>query len=408
MREKAGERPRTTQASLHRGGRKRICMVAYSEIVADPRILQEARALVASGWEIDIIGVRPAGSAAVDSPAIRLHFVPIGTRRGGKLRYLYQYGLFLLVSTALLVSLQVRRRFAVVHVHSLPDFQVACALPLRALGVHVVLDLHESMPEIVRARFRLPRTSRWVRAAVAAERMSCRLADRVIASNPAIAQLAIDRGADAARVEVVYSIGRVETSPDPETVRQRLNLRGSSFLVHAGGINPERDLETLIAATAFVSQSFPVRLVLAGSGDARYIEQLRQTSRTLGIGDSVEFVGQVPIEEAQALVAIAKVGVVTLQANPLTEIALPNRVLEFARLGKPLVLPDLALLRRLFEGGAYFYRPGSAVDLAGRIREAWSDDGSSARAKRATTVARSISGPGLAKRLAGVYAALGA
>ncbi len=383
-------------------------MVAYSEIVADPRILQEARALAAAGWEVDIIGVRPRRPVRPGPPSLRLHFVPLEIRRGGKLRYLYQYLLFLLESTALLLALHVRRRFSVVHIHSLPDFQVACALPLRVLGTHVVLDLHESMPEIVAARFRLRRDSPWVRAAVSAERLSCRLADRVIASNPAIGQLAIARGADAARVEVVYSIGSASPPSDPETVRRKFALRGSSFIVHAGGINPERDLETLIAATAIVSRAVPVRLVVAGSGDAGYIEELKRTCRALGVADSVDFLGHVPIEEAQALVALAKVGVVTLQANPLTEVALPNRVLEFARLGKPLVLPDLPLLRRIFDGGAYFYAPGNAEDLAARIREAWADDGARAIAASANRVAGSISGPGMERRLAGVYAGLGA
>ena len=50
-----------------------------------------------------------------------------------------------------------RHRFALVQVHSLPDFLVFAALPLRLVGVPVLLDLHEAMPEFFRSRF--PRAS---------------------------------------------------------------------------------------------------------------------------------------------------------------------------------------------------------------------------------------------------------
>ncbi len=389
------------------GQRLRVCMVAYSDIASDPRILAEAEVLHTAGWEVDAIGIRPReGSRA--PRWLALHTVPMETRRGGKARYIFQYSLFLLLSFARLYALHLSRRFTVVHVHSLPDFQVMCSLPLRLVGVHVVLDLHESMPEILAARFGLGSNSFWVRAAIAIEKLSCMAPHRILVSNPAIAQLLFARGVDPGRVGLVYNIGPGTRVTEPETVREKYGLRATTILVHAGGLNPERDVETLIRATAILSRASPVHLAVAGSGEARYVERLKQVARDLGVHERVEFLGQVPLEDALALMAISKVGVVTLQANPITEIGLPNRVLEFGRLGKALVLPNLPLLRRLFQGSAYFYTPGNPLDLADRIREAWADTADARqRASRAEAIVTLFSGPKMAEHLMSLYAGLG-
>ena len=209
--------------------------------------------------------------------------------------------------------------------------------------------------------------------------------------------------------DLQLACGPVVARRDPEAVRRKFNDRGSLLMVHAGGINPERDLETLIRAAAIMSQSTPVRLVVAGSGDGRCIESLKRRCRDLGLAESVAFFGQVPLEDARALMALATIGVVTLQANPLREVALPNRVLSLATLGKPLILSNLPLLRRMFEGGAYFYAAGDPGDFAARIREAWSNNGEShGRAAVASGIAESISAPRMAERPREVYANLAA
>ena len=51
-----------------------------------------------------------------------------------------------------------RRRYAVAQVHSLPDFLVFATMPLRIVGVPVILDLHEAMPELFRIDSRAPPT----------------------------------------------------------------------------------------------------------------------------------------------------------------------------------------------------------------------------------------------------------
>ena len=67
--------------------------------------------------------------------------------------------------------------------------------------------------------------------------------------------------------------------------------------------------------------------------------------------------------------ALSDVGVVTYVRNPLTEIAAPHKVFEFAAAERPLVMADLPGLRGVWEGAALFYRPSDPGDLARRITD---------------------------------------
>ncbi|MGQ0796763.1 MAG: glycosyltransferase [Methanobacteriota archaeon] len=347
-------------------GRPRVAVVAYTEYAWDPRVRREAEGLVEDGYVVHAIVVRPLSApSASHLGGVHVHELPLAIRRGGKIRYAYQYAMFLLLSTVLLVRLHATRPFRLVHVHSLPDFQVLCALPLRLLGVAVLLDLHEAMPEILAARFRLPPRSAWVRAAAALERLSALVADHVIVANDAIRAAVVARGLRPERVTAVYNPGdTLVTSADAPDLLRGLALPSGRLIVHAGGVNRERDLETLLRAVARLPPEAEGRLVIAGDGDPSYADGLRRLASDLGLSERVRFVGRLSPEQAHALMARSAVGVVSLEANPLTELAFPTRIAEFARLRKPLIVPRLAFLHETLEDAAQYYDPGDAAGLA--------------------------------------------
>lgn len=367
---------------------KRALVVAYTEYPYDPRVRQEVRILVSDGYRVHVVAVRAAsGSSREHLDGVHLYELPLTIRRGGKARYLYQYILFFMMSTGLMLKLFLRMRFTLVHVHSLPDFQVFSALPFKLGRVPIMLDLHEAMPELLIARFHERKESVWFRLACLVERLSCRFADHVITANDGIRDAIIGRGVPPNHVTAVYNAYEpLEPLVDPESLRQRLNLPQGKLIVHAGGINPERDLETVIRALALVSGSLDLHLVVAGSGEPGYVESLKCLAETLGILDRVLFVGRLSPAEARALMSLSEVGLVSLERNPLTELAWPARVVEYSYLGKPLVVPRLRFLRETLQDAARYYQAGDPTDLSRVLIAALSDckktDSLAVRAKR--------------------------
>jgi glycosyltransferase involved in cell wall biosynthesis len=273
--------------------------------------------------------------------------------------------MFLVLSSLKLLRLHQEEPFDLVHVHSLPDFQVFSTLLLKLQGVPVLLDLHEAMPEILRARFRLGSGAFLTRAAIVLEAISCRYADHIVAANDGIRGALIGRGVPGQKVTTVYTVGDVQSElPNPNNLRREMGLPIGPLIVHAGGINPERDLETLVRSIGELASTTDVHLVIAGNGDPDYVASIRDLVAELGLSPRVHFLGRVPRTQALALMSLSTVGLVTAESNPLTELAWPTRIVEFARLGKPLVMPNLRFIRETLGTAARYYAPGDPSDLS--------------------------------------------
>jgi glycosyltransferase involved in cell wall biosynthesis len=174
-------------------------------------------------------------------------------------------------------------------------------------------------------------------------------------------------------------------------------------------VDPERDLATLVRALAELRKAGPASLEIYGRGPAEYRGYLEGLAEGLGVREAVRFGGLLPQERVLAHLEPADVGVVTYVRNPITEVALPNKVFEFVVLDKPLVLPSLRAMRRAFDGAALFYEPGDAVDLAAKVQVA-AKGGPQIEGQRAVarTVYDAAQWDVQARRLAAAYEAIGA
>lgn len=359
-----------------RGG-TRACMVVYSYYPEDPRVAREARTLADAGVSVDIVCLRgPDQPSNETSGGISVYRLPLVAHKGSGFRYAWQYGVFFLLASVVVSRLVLGRRPDVVHVHSLPDFLVFSTLMPRLFGSHIVLDLHEAMPEILAARLQLLDTALLVRMARVLERISASFAHDVFVVNGAVRDLLVSRGIHSAKLRILPN-SPSETDIEPSTRRAvflRWGLSPRHLLVVAGGLNPERDLETLIQSVGLLRASRSVGLLILGRGDNRYVAKLQVMIRDLELSDRVVLGGFAPHRAALGLLALSEVGVVTFVDNPLTRLTLPNRMFEFAMLGKPLVVPHLPTMQAFLGPSARYYEPGNPKDLARAIVAALDSD----------------------------------
>ncbi len=343
-----------------------IVMVAYTHYPWDPRVRREAETLARIGRLVTVVCARDKNEPARETAGgVEVHRLPLAIHRGGPLRYLYQYLLFSLLAATALFRLRRKDGIGAVHVHSLPDFLVFSAFGARLRGTPVLLDLHEAMPEIYAARF--PRSVVGLALARAAEKASCFVANRIFVVNETIRDTLAARGVPADRITVLYNSpdilsysGGVHPGPlFPDGVSIRI--------VYTGGVDRDRDLETLIRAVSEIHRSASVALVIYGRGPAEYRHRLERLVGELGLQDRIRFGGLLPRERVLAHLAQSDVGVATYERNPITEVILPTKVFEYIAINKPLVLPNLRAMRAMFSDAALFYEPGNARDLAEKI-----------------------------------------
>jgi len=348
-----------------------VALVTHSYYDEDPRLTRQATALAASGRPVDVIALRrPEDAPESVGDGVRVIRLGVGRHQGaGLVTYLVEYASFLLRAGFELVRRHPRRRYALVQVAAPPDPLVVAALPLRLVGVPVILDLHEATPVFFRTRF--PGASNRVTDAIlhVAERVSMSLADRVLSVNRQRHQRLLGLGARPDKLRIVANGPSLARFADAAADRRPFMADGTLRLVYAGAITPLYELDLVLRAIAALRHDRPeltVTFDLYGRGDE--VEPLGELAASLGIGDRVTFHGRIPLDEVPGRLAAADVGLSPIRRNPFTEISLPTKVLEYAAIGLPVVAADLAGGRDHFDPEMLaWYTSGDAVSLAAAL-----------------------------------------
>lgn len=346
-------------------------MIVHSYYEEDPRVRREAESLVAAGRPVVVLGLRkPDGPAVTEVAGVRVQHLDVQRHQGAGLGvYLREYVSFLLRAMVAAVRQHRRERFALVQVHSLPDFLVLAALPLRFMGVPVLLDLHEAMPEFFRSRF--PGASNPIahRLLMLQERLSIAAATAVITVNPAMRDRLVGLGVPAGKTGVVVnspSLGRFDIEAHASRAfREDGRLR----LVYTGALTPTYELDVAIAAVARIAAARPaldVAFEVYGRGDSG--PALAAQAEELGIADRVTFHGRIAIEDVPAVVAAADIGLAPTRHDRFTDMSLSTKVFEYAAMGKPVVASRLPMVERTFPPGTVSsYTPGDPEAMAEAI-----------------------------------------
>ncbi|HEX5822883.1 MAG TPA: glycosyltransferase [Candidatus Limnocylindrales bacterium] len=348
-----------------------VCMIVHAYYEEDSRVRREAESLVARGRPVHVFALRRPGDAPtgiVDGVALRR--LDVQRHQGAGLgTYLREYVAFLLKAGWSATRAHRRRHYAVVQVHTLPDFLVFAALPLRLARVPVVIDLHEAMPEFFRMRF--PRASnRFVHALLRfQERVSIGFASAAITVNDALAARLVGLGVRAGKITVILnSPSLVRFDPTAQPPRAFM-ADGTLRLVYAGALTPTYELDVAVDAVARLCTLRPdlaVALDVYGRGDSE--PALRERAAHLGIADRVTLHGRIPIEAVPAAIAAADIGLAPTRRDPFTDFSLSTKILEYGAMGKPVVASRLPLVERTFPSGSVTtYDPGDVDGLAAAI-----------------------------------------
>ncbi|HTS14603.1 MAG TPA: glycosyltransferase [Candidatus Sulfotelmatobacter sp.] len=345
-----------------------IALVTHSYYEEDPRLRRQAETLALAGWSVDVFGLRRPGEAAEgDLEGVHIRCLGVQRHQGaGLATYLREYLAFFMRVLFALARAHRRRHYALVQVATLPDWLVFATAPLRALGVPVILDLHEAMPEFFRSRFPGPlqRPGAWLLRLQ--ERASIRFADHVMTVNEALGDRLTALGVPPGRLSVIAnspSLARFDPAAAPA---RAFMADGSLRLVYAGAVTPMYELDVVLDALAALRRRRPAldaRLDIYGRGDAA--EPLAAQAARLGLDGVVTQHGRIAVEAVPAAIAAADVGLAPTRRDAFTELSLSTKIYEYAAMGKPALCSDLPLVARTFGPAAVWtYASGDAGSLA--------------------------------------------
>jgi glycosyltransferase involved in cell wall biosynthesis len=356
---------------------KSICMPVYSYYPFDLRVRRAAEALLEKGHKVDIICLRDADESKFGMfNGVNIYRVSLIHRRGGYLRYIYHYTLFFLQIFVLLNILDLRKKYDVIHVHSLPDFLVFGAIVQKLKGKKIILDLHEVMPEIFAARFNKDMNSFRVKIMCVLERLSTTFADRVITVNDVRKEVILNRGVPSGKIVVIMNAPdeKLLVKRDLKDFKAKFRLKDKFITVYIGGINYERNLEVVLRALSIVKKDIPNIFFIIfghtyGLAGEKYKDDLKALADDIGLSENVYFGGQLPGEDIASYMELAHFGIVSYVKNPMTELAMPNKVFENIAANNPIISCRLkGIYTLLGEEAAIYYEPENEHDLAEKIK----------------------------------------
>jgi glycosyltransferase involved in cell wall biosynthesis len=346
-------------------------MLAYAPYEHDSRVRQYAEALAARGDEVDVVSLRIAGQTAEETlKGVRVHRIQSRVyNEKGPFSYLAKTVRFLLRSAIYTARRHFRAAYDLIHVHSVPDFEVLAALLPRLRGAKVILDIHDIVPEFYASKFNKSRRSVTFRSLLLMERICTALADHVLVANDIWRERLASRAVKPEKCTTILNYA------DPIIFRRRPRRRddGKFIVIFPGTLNWHQGVDIAIRAFKIIKNQAPnAEFHIYGDGQEK--DSLRKLASELGLEQRVIFHRLVPLDQIADVIADADVGVVPKRARAFGNEAFSTKIMEFMTLGVPAVVASTEIDRRYFNDSVVrFFESENVADLAQALLELRND-----------------------------------
>lgn len=368
---------RETHRSSHlEPNRRSVCIVSFSPLARDARVLRQIEAL-ARDYEVSVIGFGSDDDLPIMDPAIRWHLLSVppsdrvvtGGGRGGtasafaravnalpwKAReLLYQRWYWSRPQYRKAADIVYTRRHDLYIANDWNGLPIACC-GKQAFGSPVVFDAHEFGPLeyehdpewlATRGPFRSGLLRRYLPCVDASMTVAPLLAERYRE----------DFGLDAT---VVLN------APSPVPLASHRVSAEHIRLVHHGGASRDRRLEDMIRALSSTDDRFHLDFMLVGS-DHRYKEELSRLAGSIA-PNRVSF--RLPVAPAELVPVLSSYDIGFCLLYPSTyniAVSLPNKLFDYVVAGLAVCVgPSLSMADFVTEHGVGFVTPSySPNDVA--------------------------------------------
>ena len=340
----------------------RVCMLVYSFYENDNRVRRYAETLAARGDVVEVIALRRPHQSSEDLVrGVRVFRIQRRERNERRrLSYILRLLLFFFRSAIFLSSRHLRDPYQLIHVHSVPDFEVFAAFLPKLTGCKVILDIHDLVPEFYASKFQVSEHSLLIKALLITERMAARFADHVIIANHIWRETLLSRSVPDAKCTVVLNW------PDPTIFSRHGRVRTDNrfVMLYPGTLNHHQGIDIAIRAFASIKDAVPhVDFHVYGEGSDKV--NLDKLIEELSLQGRVVIREPVPLIEVPGLIENADLGIVPKRKDCFANEAFSTKILEFMIMGIPVIVSDTKIDRYYFDESVLkFFRGHDEKDLA--------------------------------------------
>ncbi len=352
-------------------GKRVLMLVENSSYPEDGRIYHEATALVEAGYQVSVIcQSRPDHPWHEVKDGVYIFRYPYLISGKGLISYLWEYTYSLVAMFILSILAFVKPGFDYIHAANPPDTAVFIAAFYKLFRKRFVFDHHDLSPEIFQVKYGAQKKINrlFFSILVTLEKISCSLADHIIATNQSYKIIESKRdGVPLDRITVVRN------GPDTDRIRPvqpspELIGRAKAIFAYLGSMAKQDGVDHLLRALQELDRKFGYRdwfCVLIGPADD--MAGLQKLAGDLGLAERTWFTGYLPNESWMPLLSAVDIGIEPAPANPLNEASTMAKLMAYMALVKPSVAYDLPEHRVTAGDSALYAIPNDEADLARQL-----------------------------------------
>jgi glycosyltransferase involved in cell wall biosynthesis len=338
-------------------------MLAYTFYEGDNRVRRYAETFSSRGDTVDAIVLRQKGSQK-ESLLNGVRIKKIQERNPNerwKIEYIIKLFIFLIRSSFVLSISHLKKRYDLIHVHSVPDFEVFATFFAKLTGCKIILDIHDIVPELFASKFRVNQKSFQFKLLLSLEKYSTKFADHIIVANHIWHKRLIERSVPEIKCTAVLNYPDLKIF-NLKNYQKKMNE--TPVIIYPGTLSKHQGIETAIRAIGILkNRGRKVLFKIYGKGtDETFLQNL---VNGLKLNDCITFNDIVPIHQLPDILKEADLGIEPKSKNTFANEALSTKILEFMIMNIPVIASDTTAHKYYFaEKQIMFFESDNYYNLA--------------------------------------------
>lgn len=355
-------------------------MILDSDFPPDPRVENEAIALIKGGHEVFLFCLT-YGNQSFDE---EINGIKVRRYASNKLEYklsalAYSVPIYSLLMKKKIRNFLAKNKIQALHIH---DIRIAKAAlwANKKFQLPTVLDLHDNMPEVMKLYPHLQKfpgkyiisPKKWKRK----EEQFIHQVDHVITVSQEFVDEVVERTA-VSREKITLVPNTIRRAFYEEAITDQSILEryeGSFVILYLGDTHLRRGLQTAIEAVPEIKETIQnIKLVIVGRNTTDTI--LKQRVKDLQIEDLVDFEGWQNVSLFPSYIQASDICISPLHRNIQHDVAYANKLFQYMSFGRPLLVSDATAQKKLITriNGGLIHEEKNTSDFSRKVLELYNN-----------------------------------
>jgi glycosyltransferase involved in cell wall biosynthesis len=352
----------------------KIGMILDAPFPIDPRVSNEASALISAGHEVYLFCLSYSKKfikkEVIDSINIRRYYCSKLTYKFSALAYTFPY--YKINMSRKINNFLNSNSIDRIHIH---DIQIASSVFKANLkSLPVTLDLHENRPEIMKFYKHvnsflgklLISPKKWK---IAEEKFSKAANNIIVVTNAAKTELCNRIGLNKNKITVFPNTVRKSFYTDFDLDNNLVEKYRDNFvLLYLGNTSKRRGISTVINSLKVLKTKIPeIKFIIVGSSS--YDNELKYLSKINNVQNLISFEGWRNENSFQSYLSICDIGVSPLESNIHHDTTYANKIFQYMSFGCPMICSNVIAQKEIvekYEVGELF-SPGNSKEFTEKV-----------------------------------------